>query len=403
MNNNSQPLDQVVTQAKYSNRNEYYLNVLGMPHWQSKSEPSENTQVDVNYIAAAHLGPEDALAYFNHWIDDSDSQLEDGSGAECIVPEEPLGSEQNDSLERASQESFSTPTPTDKDPRIDIDNADETGLRQADSEQTMVEKVVDVTGSASESLVSGKSLGSADSISSIEDTIPSTANIAQGLSYAAVAEGQGRYTIDEPMVHPVPFREALLALENKVIECRSCTARAYGDESVRGHFLHYHSSNAEGNIVLAVSSPSEQEYRQGSYLLPPYWQLLNAILGAVHLDHFNIYLTGHLKCCAADNHLLESQEWQSCQSFFEQELEIIQPRLVVNLGTQTFSEDCQGDSETEQSVLGLSQARLKAAQISLANQSIPEYTTFHPAFLYRNPLFKGKALEDWIKIAAQLV
>ncbi|MFK5987056.1 MAG: uracil-DNA glycosylase family protein [Pseudomonadota bacterium] len=196
----------------------------------------------------------------------------------------------------------------------------------------------------------------------------------------------------------------LIALSKKIKSCHLCEQRKGGNVSLSMQHLNYLKDKAK-TILLLVDTPTAQEYQQDNFICKAYLSLLMSIFKAVKLDA-NIYISSVLKCSdlkpfpgePGDN---SDQEINNCVAFLKQELLAISPDLIITLGPLNFNkllEESINDKALEQ-IQGQT-FTLKNSLFSIT--SIPVIPTFHPAFLYRNPLFKARALQNWIKISALL-
>jgi uracil-DNA glycosylase len=197
------------------------------------------------------------------------------------------------------------------------------------------------------------------------------------------------------------FSDNLENLSKQVSSCHLCEKRLNAQQSLKTQVLNV-SKQTSKTILLLVDEPSIIEYQQGSFLTEQYQSLLQAIFQGVNLD-VTIYISSVLKCLSAENYQpvaqeLLKQELNNCLGFLKQELSLIQPDVIVTLGLIQMQSLVEG-IEDEAVLEGLIGQSFEVKKSLSKNKSIPIIPTFHPAFLYRNPLFKAKALQNWITIA----
>jgi len=197
------------------------------------------------------------------------------------------------------------------------------------------------------------------------------------------------------------FSDNLENLSKQVSSCHLCENRLNAQQSLKTQVLNV-SKQTSKTILLLVNEPSIIEYQQGSFLTEQYQSLLQAIFQGVNLDA-TIYISSVLKCLSAENYQpvaqeLLKQELNNCLGFLKQELSLIQPDVIVTLGLIQMQSLVEG-IEVEAVLEGLIGQSFEVKKSLNENKAIPIIPTFHPAFLYRNPLFKAKALQNWITIA----
>jgi|GEM_PF-2903998 len=366
---------------------QYYLNVMGMPQWQlRKADVHERDDADIIYLPAGLVN--DNIAE----IADYPVQQQQDNEAEQITP--------------SHNQSENTASETPELNIVEKESASLTAIAESqDVEKKVVQKEVE------NSQLPPEREASKHSNTAIEAQTQPLIETETVLSESASSEptlNVPRQQVDETAVtFPDSLKAPLQSLNANIIACTKCSKRAHGEDSVRGRFILNGGQEQESNLLIITDSPTETEYHNGRLLLPDYEQLLMAIFKAVGLTRINIFISPILKCSPADNHPHTKQELKDCKSFLREEIRIIQPKIIVGLGNcvnDFIIDGMQQDTDNEsQQAFNLSQARIKPHQIHLEDKVIPLYATFHPAFLYRNPLFKSKALEDWIKISMQLV
>jgi uracil-DNA glycosylase len=118
-------------------------------------------------------------------------------------------------------------------------------------------------------------------------------------------------------------------------------------------------------------------------------QLLTKMLEAVKLTREDVYITNAVKCRPPGNRNPEADELGSCAPFLAAQLGVIQPRVVLSLGSVAT----QALLRTREPI-----GKLRGRLHPYGNAVL--VPTFHPAFLLRNPgpEYKRMAFED-LKLA----
>lgn len=171
--------------------------------------------------------------------------------------------------------------------------------------------------------------------------------------------------------------EILRSLSLKYANCQKCPLGA-----TRRHFV-YGEGNPDARAMLIGEAPGAEEDRTGHPFVGEAGKLLDKMLAAIDLRREDIYICNILKCRPPNNRDPESAEREACLPYLLEQIQVIQPQLILMLGrvaAQTLL----------QSRLTLEKLR---AEVHVF-QGIPSYVTYHPAALLRNPNWKRPAWAD---------
>lgn len=109
-------------------------------------------------------------------------------------------------------------------------------------------------------------------------------------------------------------------------------------------------------------------------------------------DRDDVYVCNIVKCRPPNNRKPELSEMTACQPFLHEQLELIQPRVIVALGA-TAVHGLLG--------IGMGITRLRG-EWRLYRGKIPVMPTFHPAYLLRNPAAKREVWSDLQQVLAEV-
>ncbi len=177
--------------------------------------------------------------------------------------------------------------------------------------------------------------------------------------------------------------EALRAQEAALQGCRKCKLCEGRSTIVFG------SGNPRAELVVIGEGPGADEDAQGLPFVGRAGQLLTKMLAAVNLSRDEVFITNAVLCRPPGNRNPEADELAACAPFLADKLAVIQPKVVLALGSVAT----QSLLRTKEAI-GKLRGRLHAFGDAVL---IP---TFHPAFLLRNPgqEYKRMAWED-LKLA----
>ncbi len=205
-------------------------------------------------------------------------------------------------------------------------------------------------------------------------------------------------THGRPRVSPAQEAEAaerLRALnEEKVKACRACGLHETRTQTVFGQ------GNPVARLVFVGEAPGFEEDKQGIAFIGRAGQLLTRIITAMGLTRDDVFICNVLKCRPPGNRDPLADEILACSSYLADQLDIIQPEILVALGSPA----AKTLLSTAQSI-GKLRGRFHEyylSGITGEGPSIPVMPTYHPAYLLRNPAEKRKTWEDMQSVMAQL-
>ena len=177
----------------------------------------------------------------------------------------------------------------------------------------------------------------------------------------------------------LPLQQRQTALQTLAREVSQCTACSELAET--RHQTVFGVGSATARLCLLGEAPGANEDRQGEPFVGRAGQLLDRILAACTLSREDVYILNVIKCRPPKNRNPTSDEVVNCRSFFERQIEIIQPEFICCLGAVAT----QNLLDTNQSIGSL---RGKFHDW----HGIQVLATYHPAYLLRDP---SKKVEVW--------
>jgi uracil-DNA glycosylase family 4 len=171
----------------------------------------------------------------------------------------------------------------------------------------------------------------------------------------------------------------LEALARRMAGCTKCRLAEGRKNLVFGQ------GDAAAEVVFVGEGPGYHEDQQGLAFVGPAGQLLTKMITAMGLTRDQVFIANVVKCRPPDNRTPAPDEMATCRPFLEEQLDIIQPRVICAMGkTAAQGLGLIGPDEP----LGRSRGKFKTWR------GIPTMVTYHPAYLLRNPDDKRKTWED---------
>ena len=185
---------------------------------------------------------------------------------------------------------------------------------------------------------------------------------------------------------PERAKDDWIPLKAEVKGCTACGLAKTRTQTVFGV------GDEKADWLLVGEAPGAEEDRLGEPFVGQAGKLLDNMLAAVDLSRTkNVYIANVLKCRPPGNRNPEPDEVAKCTPFLLRQIELIQPRVIVALGTfaaQTLLNTREG----------IGKLRGKVHRY----YGVPLVVTYHPAALLRNPGWKRPTWED-VQLARRLL
>ena len=171
---------------------------------------------------------------------------------------------------------------------------------------------------------------------------------------------------------------ALVAIRADLGDCIRCKLHAQGRKQIV-----YGVGNPSADLMFVGEAPGADEDIQGEPFVGRAGQLLTKIIEAMGYTRKDVYIANVLKCRPPGNRNPEPDEVASCQPFLFRQIDVVQPKVMVALGT--FAAQALLDTKDP---IGRLRGRAWPCRGRLL---VP---TFHPAFLLRSPDRKRDTWDD---------
>ncbi len=171
-------------------------------------------------------------------------------------------------------------------------------------------------------------------------------------------------------------------LSQEASDCRLCSLADTRKSVVFGI------GNPHADLVFIGEAPGRDEDIQGEPFVGQAGQLLDRMLQAIELDRQKVYIMNTIKCRPPNNRDPKVDEVQSCNLWFEQQLNLLQPKIICLLGRVAAQTVLETDAP-----LGSLRGRWHDYN------GIPAWVTYHPAYLLRSPKQKHKSWHDFTVLA----
>lgn len=157
---------------------------------------------------------------------------------------------------------------------------------------------------------------------------------------------------------------------------------------------------ADGNpaapIMFVGEAPGREEDLEGVPFIGRSGQLLDRMFAAIGLDRSTVYIANTIPWRPPGNRTPTPLETEICRPFFERQVELANPKILVALGGPA-AKALTNASEGILRLRGNWKTHLTPSGIE-----IPVMPTLHPAYLLRNPAQKRFAWRDFLNVKMRL-
>lgn len=182
-----------------------------------------------------------------------------------------------------------------------------------------------------------------------------------------------------PQIAETTELTAIDHLRQCVANCTACPLHTTRTQTVFGY------GNPQAKLMVIGEAPGLQEDQQGEPFVGRGGQLLTAMLNAIGLTREDVFITNILKCRPPENRDPSAAEAASCTPFLHQQIELIQPHLLLAVGRIAAHHLLNTKASLES---------LRGQLHAVSNSPAPLIVTYHPAYLLRSPSDKKKAYSD---------
>jgi len=160
-------------------------------------------------------------------------------------------------------------------------------------------------------------------------------------------------------------------LRDRVQDCQRCELGKTRTNVVFG------AGSSSADLMFVGEAPGYHEDQQGIPFVGKAGQLLDQLLDSIGLARDAVYIANVLKCRPPDNRDPLIEEIQLCRDFLEEQINIIEPRVICTLGnfaTKLLSGRADGISRVH-----------GRAQTMPGRSAIQLFPVFHPAAALYTP------------------
>ncbi len=154
--------------------------------------------------------------------------------------------------------------------------------------------------------------------------------------------------------------------------------------------------NPNASIMFVGEAPGREEDLEGVPFIGRSGQLLDRMFTAIGLDRTSVYIANTIPWRPPGNRTPTPLETEICRPFFERQIELANPKLLVALGGPA----AKALTNAAEGILRL-RGNWKT-HVTASGIEIPVMPTLHPAYLLRNAAQKRFAWRDFVSVKMRL-
>ena len=174
---------------------------------------------------------------------------------------------------------------------------------------------------------------------------------------------------------------ALKVLREEIGDCQRCRLAKGRTNIVFGE------GDPDAKLMFIGEGPGREEDLQARPFVGDAGKLLTRLIEKMGFKRKEVYIANIVKCRPPMNREPEEDEMNACKPFVEEQIKIINPKVIISLGRIS----AQSLLNTKIPISKLRGRFYDYMHISLM-------PTFHPAYLLRNPKDKNLTWEDAQKV-----
>jgi DNA polymerase len=137
---------------------------------------------------------------------------------------------------------------------------------------------------------------------------------------------------------PDDKRKALASVARRVAGCRDCSLAQGRTNAVPGE------GNADADIMFIGEGPGFYEDQQGRPFVGASGKFLDELIGSIGLDRRKVFIANVVKCRPPQNRDPQPDEIEACGKHLQEQIDIIEPKVVVTLGRHSMQRYFPGES-----------------------------------------------------------
>ncbi len=173
------------------------------------------------------------------------------------------------------------------------------------------------------------------------------------------------------------------SLENVIQQCNKCQLYKGRRQAISGR------GEQSAELMLVLLSPDANDDEAALICSGAANDLLAKMLAAIDVSVDEVYITSLLKCNVPVTHTVSTTELHHCNQYLKQQIQLVQPKLLVILG-ETAARCMLQKNLSLDDLRDATNASVPSGQF----ESVAMFVSYSPQELMRQPNNKRKAWQD---------
>lgn len=183
-------------------------------------------------------------------------------------------------------------------------------------------------------------------------------------------------------------QQKLEEIAREVAKCKKCLLYKDATNSVPGE------GSPEAKIMFVGEGPGYFEDLQGRPFVGQAGKLLNELLQSIKLPREEVFIGNVVKHRPPENRDPMPEEIKACEQYLDEQIEIINPKIIVTLGRFSMNKFLPGEY--------ISRVHGQARYVDFAGKRYLVIPMYHPAAALRSDEIMNQIRQDFQKIPSQL-
>ena len=185
-------------------------------------------------------------------------------------------------------------------------------------------------------------------------------------------EAINRYKVNNNLAIKGSKGKELQDLKEIIMGIKNCELKKNSTNIV------FSDGNPNSKIMIIGEGPGANEDLEGVPFIGKTGELLDKMLLSIKLNRDNVYITNVVNYRPTENRSPTSEEVSRYMPYLIKHIEIVDPKILILLGSSALDAVIGGEEK-------ISEVRGKWINKKIGNCSTSIITSFHPAFLMRQP------------------
>jgi DNA polymerase len=180
--------------------------------------------------------------------------------------------------------------------------------------------------------------------------------------------------------------ESLSKIAKEVATCQKCHLWKTRKNAVPGE------GNPNAHVMFVGEAPGYWEDVEGKPFVGAAGKFLESLLAIIGFSRKDVFICNVLKCRPPGNREPSPQEIQTCTPYLDKQIEIIQPKVIVTLGSHSSAYIFSKAGLAFQSI---TQMHGKFYDAAILGGKAIVFPTFHPAAALYSAKYKEQIISDF--------